>query len=420
MTARVKFSIISCSVLLTAVLIVGGVMGQEPATEGAYRPLQVYSDVLRNIKSNYVENPDMSKVTLGALQGLVEYLDPLSSYLTAEQFKQVISARENPDLGTGLSTGLVVHKRTGHTTVLAVLPGSSAEGAGVWPGDLVEAIDGLSTRVMPPAYLHALLSGKPGTNVKVLLRSLRDSDEPKEHLLIREQVELPRVSRKILEPGIGYIDLDVVDRDRVTEVAVAVRALQAKGAKKIILDLRGNSVGQVQAGIPLVNLFLSRGAIVSLKGRQHSEERFEADVDSTVTDVPLALISDRTTAGSAELVAAALLDNERAQLVGERTYGLAALQKTIKLKDGAALILSVAKYHRPTGEALQDGGVTPSHPLSSEELRRYYKLRYPADMSLSPSLRLSQPGVNSVEKDPYIQKALEVLKESTTSAKKAA
>ena len=128
------------------------------------------------------------------------------------------------------------------------------------------------------------------------------------------------MSRKILEPGIGYIDLDVVDRDRVAEVAVAVRALHAKGARKIILDLRSNSVGQVQAGIPLANLFLSSGAIVSLKGRQHSEEKFEADVDSTVTDIPLVLISDRTTAGSSELVAAALLDNDRAQLVGERTY----------------------------------------------------------------------------------------------------
>lgn len=404
-------------------LIIGAVMGKEPAEEGAYRPLKVYSDVLRHIKSNYVESPDMTKVTLGALQGLVEYLDPLSSYLTAEQFDQFSSTRANPDLGTGLATGLVIHKRAGYTTVLAVLPGSSAEKSGIRPGDLLEAIGELNTRVMPPAYLHSLLSGELGTSVDVLVRSVRNSEEPEEHTLMREQVQLPIVTHKILEPGIGYIDLDVVDAERVVEVADAVRILQGEGVEKIILDLRGNSVGRVQEGIELANLFLSNGAIGSLKGRQHGEENFEADANSTVTDLPLALISDRATAGSAELVAAALLDNERAQLVGERTYGLAALQKTIEFEDGTALILSVAKYHRPAGEALQDGGVTPSHPLSSVEVRRYREGLYTGDTNTpKPSDHF---GVDSVEKDdsekdPYIEKALEALKTPLTPERKAA
>ena len=165
MTARIKFSIVFCSTLLTVMLVIGALMGKEPVEDGAYRPLRVYSDVLRHIKSNYVESPDMSKVTLGALQGLIEYLDPLSSYLTAEQFEQFTETRGNPDKGTGMATGLVIHKRVGYATVLAVLPGSSADKAGIRPGDLIEAIDDLNTRVMPPAYLHALLSGKPGTSV---------------------------------------------------------------------------------------------------------------------------------------------------------------------------------------------------------------------------------------------------------------
>ena len=421
MTARIKFSIVSCSTLLTVMLVIGALMGKEPAAEeGAYRPLRVYADVLRHIKSNYVERPDMSKVTLGALQGLIEYLDPLSSYLTAEQFEPFTETRKNPDQGTGMATGLVIHKRVGYTTVLAVLPGSAADKAGIRPGDLIEAIDDLNTRVMPPAYLHALLSGKPGTSVDVLVRSRRNSEEPDEHTLVRGEVDLPEVSRKILEPGIGYIDLDVVDAERVGQVAAAVKALQAEGAEKIVLDLRGNSVGRLPDGIKLANLFLNSGAIASLKGRQHSEEKFEADAKSTVTDLPLAVISDRATAGSAELAAAALLDNKRAELVGERTYGLAALQKTIEFDDGTALILSVAKYHRPAGEALQDGGVTPSHPLSPAAVRRYRESHYPTDMNPPPPPEPLGTGPSEDGKDPYIEKAVEVLKAAATPEKKAA
>ena len=420
MTSRIKFSIVFCSTLLTVMLVIGALMGKEPVDEGAYRPLRVYSDVLRHIKSNYVESPDMSKVTLGALQGLIEYLDPLSSYLTAEQFEQFTKTRENPDQGTGMATGLVIHKRVGYTTVLAVLPGSSADKAGIRPGDLIEAINDLNTRMIPPAYLHALLSGKPGTTVDVLVRSLRNSEEPDEHKLLRGAVELPAVTKKILEPGIGYIDLDVVDAERVAEVAAAVKALRAQGAEKIILDLRGNSVGRSADGIQLANLFLNSGAITSLKGRRHGEEKFEADAESTVADLPLALISDRTTAGSAELFAAALLDNKRAELVGERTYGLAAVQKTIELEDGAALLLSVAKYHRPAGEALQDGGVTPSHPLTPAAVRRYRESRHPSDLNAPEPPRPPADDTAGDDKDPYIEKALEVLKAAAVPEKKAA
>ena len=251
---------------------------------------------------------------------------------------------------------------------------------------------------------------------------MRNSEEPEEHTLLRGEVELPAVTKKILEPGIGYIDLDVVDAERVAEVAAAVKALQAEGAEKIVLDLRGNAVGQSGAGIQLANLFLNSGRIASLKGRQHGEEKFEADAESTVADLPLAVISNRATAGSAELAAAALLDNKRAELVGERTYGLAAVQKTIELEDGAALILSVAKYHRPAGKALQDGGVTPSHPLTPAQVRRYRESRYPGAGALNAPPPPEPPGADRSEdnKDPYIEKAVEVLKTTATPEKKAA
>ena len=407
MTARLKFWIVFCSTLLTVMLVIGALMGKDQGKEGAYKPLGVYSEVLRHIKSDYVEDPDMSKVTRGALHGLIEHLDPMSSYLGAEEHASFKESQSNPDKGTGLSTGLVVHKRVGYVTVLSVLPGSSAEKAGIRTGDLIEAVDGLSTRPMPPAYLYALLSGKPDTSVEVLVRSLRNSEEPEQYTLKRGPVVLPAVEHKVLDDGVGYLDVDVLDKDRVDQAAKAIRALESQGIERIVLDLRGNSVGDTPEGVRLANFFMDEGKIASLKGQQYPEESFEADPESTLTQLPLALITDRATAGGAELAAAALLDSKRAKLVGERTYGLAALQKTIPLEDGAALILSIAKYYRPTGEALQDGGVTPSDPVSPADVRRYRESLFPSDLKEPPPA-----GVPPEEdgEDPYLKKALEVVK----------
>ena len=407
MNPRFKLTVVFVSTLLTLMLVVGSLIGGGQEGDGAYRPLAVYTEVLAKIKSDYVEEPNMDKVTNGALQGLVEFLDPQSSYLTAEQFEKVTEHLDYPDRGTGLSTGLVVRKRNGYATVLHVVPGSAADRAGIRPFDLIEAIDGLSTQLMPPAYLLAMLSGPPESSVAVLVRSLRRSEEPEEYTLVRGPVETPVVEQKMLESHIGYVALDAVASESISQLASAVKRLESQGATKLVLDLRGNASGETEEGVRLADLFLDSGLIASLKGQQHPESEFHAGPDSKITSLPLVVITDRATAGAAELAAAAILDNKRGEVVGERTYGLAALQKTITMEDGAALILSVAKYQRPTGEALQDGGLTPSFPLSPAIIRRY---------------RMSQaPGAaESDQEDPYLKKALEVLAGDEAAEKKAA
>ena len=381
--------------------------GQEG--DGAYRPLAVYTEVLAKIKSDYVEEPNMEKVTNGALQGLVEFLDPQSSYLTPEQFEKVTEHLDYPDRGSGLSTGLVVRKRSGYATVLHVLPGSAGDRAGIRPFDLIEAIDGLSTQLMPPAYLRAMLSGPPESSVTVLVRSLRRSEEPQEHTLVRGPLEAPAVEHKMLEGDVGYLALDRrLDNESVERLAGAVKRLESQGAGKLVLDLRGNAVGETEKGVRLADLFLDSGLIASLKGQQYPEKKFHAGPGSSITSLPLVVITDRATAGAAELAAAAILDNKRGEVVGERTYGLAAVQETITMEDGAALILSVAKYRRPNGEALQDGGLTPSFPLPPATVRRYRMSRFPgADgMSIPPEI---PDEAESGQEDPYLKKALEVL-----------
>ena len=169
----------------------------------------------------------------------------------------------------------------------------------------------------------------------------------------------------------------------------------------------------------MADYFIREGKLASLKGQRHPEEIFIAKADNTLTDLPLVLITDRATAGGAEIAAAAILDTGRGKVTGERTYGLAAYQKTISLEDGSALILSVAKYHRSTGDTFQDGGVEPSDPVSASELRRYRL----SEMELIEVQPDTAPEAleGDPDKDPYLKKAIEILKTSEEEpAKKAA
>lgn len=383
--------------LLTLMLVVGAVMGKSEEKDSAYRPLAVYTEVLARIKSDYVEEPDIEMVTRGALQGLVEYLDPMSSYLSKDQFVEYQERKKDSvDGGTGWSTGLITHKRGNYTAVMGVIPGSPAATAGIEPGDLIEAIDDRSTRLMPPALLYARLSGPAGEPVRILVRSSSNYDDPVEHRLVRTEPQLPEVERKIIEGDVGLITVKALDADRVEQVAKAVKALEKQGAASLILDLRGNAVGSSDSGLRLADLFISEGRLATLKGQNSPERTFDATAKSTVTDLPLAVLVDRPTSRGAEIAASALADNKRAAVVGERTYGLAAEQTTLELEDGAALLLSTAKYFRADGEALHDDGMTPEHSIEPAALRKF---RDPEN-----------PTPKAERADPFVEKAVEVLR----------
>ena len=393
MSARVKLGVVCSSMLLTILLVVGAVIGRGEEADDSYRPLAVYTEVLARIKSDYVEEPDIDQVTQGALQGLVEYLDPMSSYLSEQQLSEYRKAVANPDEGTGLSTGMVVHKRGNYTVVLNVLPDSPAARAGIEAGDFIEAIDDHGTRMMPPAYLYSKLSGAPGSPIKLLIRSSGNYDEPEEHRLVRDKISYPDVERETLEGGVGRIGVTFLNKNTTAQVEKAVKALEKAGATKLILDLRGNALGSVDVGIELADLFVSEGRLTLLKGQRVAEKTFEASAKATVTELPLVVLTDRFVSGGAEVAALALKETGRAKVVGERTYGLASEQELVTLDDGAALILSTAKYYRADGDALQDNGVAPEYGVAPADLRRW---------------RNPEEGEDRGE-DPFLRKALDVF-----------
>lgn len=321
--------------------------------DGAYKQIGVYQQVLRRIQSDYVTAPNMQNVTTGALHGLLESLDADSSYLTPADYKIF---KDRPTTGLA-QVGLTVSKRFGYATVVNITPGSPADHEHIDDGDVIESIGDQSTREMSLAVIRLMLEGKPGSTLDITLIRPGKSD-PDKLSLTRTVVTTPAMGEQDYEnDSILYLKPDVVSKSRVDEIAAKIKA--DKG-RKILLDLRDTSGGDEQEGLRLANLFIKQGTLGMLEGQTVPKQTFTADPSLCITTAPLVVLVNRGTYGPAELTAAAIEEAKRGDVVGERTFGEGSVQKTIDLPDGAALMLTVAKYEGPDGHKIQDEAVTPN------------------------------------------------------------
>jgi carboxyl-terminal processing protease len=405
MSSRTKYFVVSTSTCLTLLLLIGSVLGRSASADDTYKHLGVFSDVISRIKSEYVEEPDMKSVTLGALNGMLEAIDPFASYLNADQYKEYLKTR---DLKRA-DVGLIISKKYGYlgeVGVVDAIPGSSAAKAGLNTGDMIETIGGVATRDMPLAYAAMLLRGDPGTTVDLTVIRARHP-EPAPLKLTRAMPIFPPASTRMLENKVGYINVDALSPEVVKQVAAGAAQLQKDGAQKLMLDLRNCASGAPEDGVALANLFLNKGRITYLVGQKVARQNFEADPAKAVTTLPVAVLVNRGTAGAAEIAAAALQDNKRGQLVGERTYGDAALRRAVTMEDGGAIILSVAKYYSPEGVSIQDKQVTPANPASDADAQ------VDVDDNGEPLTDAPDKGQQKkVEDDAVVKKALEILAKS--------
>jgi carboxyl-terminal processing protease len=358
MTSRIKLFVASSSTCLVFVLLFGAMRGKSASPEDTYRHLAVYTEVLSRIKSDYVEEPDMKSVTLGAVNGLLESIDPYASYLNADQYKQWMKSKDQHKAGVGL----VLSKKYGYVGVVDAIPGSPAAKAGLTTTDVLETINGVATRDMPLAFAEILLEGDPGTTVEVGVLRFR-KPEPQKITLTRAAIEYPAVTAKMMPDQVGLIDVPSLEGRNLKDVAARVQDLEKQGAKKLVLDLRHCATGGPEDGTKLANMFLDKGLITYIEGQKVQRQDINAEASADITHLPMVVMVNRGTADGAEVAAAALLDDKRAEVVGERTYGDAAVRKAVTMDDGSAVILSVAKYYSPSGKAIQDTGVTPSVPM---------------------------------------------------------
>jgi carboxyl-terminal processing protease len=401
MSMKTKAAILVSSFAVLLFVVVGSLGGVHASNnDGAYRQMQVYSEVLSRVQTEYVEDPNIPKVTDGALHGLVESLDANSSYLTPDAYTAFKAHKAD---GKG-DIGATVSKRFGYADVVSVLPGSPADKAGLEASDIFESIDGQSTRDMSLPEIHEALQGAVGSNVTVSVVRARKA-EPQKMVITRDVVNIPPVSDKMLQDGVGYVKVDALTKGKAQEIASKIKGLEKSGAKKLVVDLRNTSDGDESEGVATANLFLNHGTITYLQGQKYPRQAFNADPAKCVTTLPVAVLVNRGTAGAAEIVAAALLENARADIVGDKTFGDGSVQKTIDLPDGGALILSVAKYYSPGGKAIEDNSVTPNVLVADE-----------ADNAISDDEdETEHPDAEQEAKpkntpDDQLQKAVEVLK----------
>ncbi len=324
--------------------------------DGAYKQIHVYQEVLQKVQAEYVTEPNMADVTAGALHGLLETLDSDSSYLTPTEYKIY---KDRP-AGADAQIGITVSKRYGYAVVVSVLPGSPAEKEHITDGDAIESIGSQSTRELSLAMIRVLLAGKPGSQVTLSVIRPRKQD-PEKLTITRVQPAIPVLDEQQYESSsILYLKPVVLTAARVDDIAARLKAMARNNNKKVLLDLRDVSAGDQEQGLRLANLFLKQGTLATLSGQKYPTQTFTAEPTRFITDAPLAVLVNRGTAGAAELAAAALADDKRADLVGERTFGEGSVQKTIELPDGAALVLTVATYSSPNGKRFMEDAVTPA------------------------------------------------------------
>src|SRR6202161_958440 len=402
MSMKIK-AVVLVSSFAVLLFVVAGSLGlggvHASSNDGSYRQMQVYSEVLSRVQSENVEDPNIPKVTDGALHGLVESLDANSSYLTPEAYK-AYKAHKSEAKG---EIGATISKRFGYAAVVSVLPGSPAEKAGIEDTDIFEAIEGRSTRDMSLPEIRSALTGTPCSGVHVSVVRARRA-KPQKMVITRDVITIPPVSERMLEDGIGYVKVNALTKGKAQEIAAKIKALEKSGAKKLVLDLRNTSDGEESEGIATANLFLNHGTITYLQGQKFPREAFNADAAKAVTSLPVAVLVNKSTAGAAEIVAAALLENARADVVGDKTFGDGSVQKTIDLPDGGALILSVAKYYSPSGKAFQEAAVTPNVLVADDT-----DTVISEDEDQEPAAAVTETKPKAAQ-DDQLHKAIEVLK----------
>lgn len=423
MTFRSKFALILLSATLALYTVVGGwisTRAQQPANDPNAQ-LRIFESVLQHIQNDYVDEPNMEKVRAGALRGLAYGLDPYSTYLTPDQVREYNENKRDSQVGIGAELSQVAS----YLYVIAPTKGSPADQAGIRAGDIIEYIDGKATRDISLYDAKQLLNGPSNSEVK--LRILRANSRPLTLTVKRGTFRAPAAEAR-LEPGrIGVLRINSFSEGEAVDARARLQDLIKQGAQKLVIDLRGTAGGSITEAVAVANLFIKEGMIAQTTGREGKTlKTFTADSKAAIFAGPIVALIDTGTAGAAEVLASALLERNRGQIVGEKSFGAGAEQQLFTLRGGDGLLLTTVKWATASGkpflgEDRAHSGVTPSvevkrpevavdpEDLTGNEEDPVGKPENPAekrDVAPEPNV----PKLNA--EDMQLKKALELLRES--------
>lgn len=375
MSVKTRLSVLLLSTPILVFVVVGGLMGNASARSGddTIQNLRVFEDVVGLVLNYYVEEVKIDRAMEGAMKGLADGLDPDSAYLNAKQLAEVQSGAALPEGDVGLEL-----TRQYYLRVIAARDGSPAAKAGLQTGDYVRGIDGKSTREISVLEGTRLLHGQPGS--KVMLTVIRgNAAEPHEVTLVREKPAPIVVIGRPITPEIGYVRVTSFRNGAVDQLKKQVADLSRAGAKSLIVDVRHTAEGPFENGIAAARLFVKSGTLAIKAGRESDKdktreaarEKISAEAGDGNIDLPTQVLVTTGTAGAAEIFAAALSGNKRADLVGERTVGRAGIQKLIKLPENRGLWLTYARYLTPSGDAIHGKGLKPAVEVEDVDVTEF-------------------------------------------------
>ncbi|MBP6003188.1 MAG: PDZ domain-containing protein [Pyrinomonadaceae bacterium] len=433
MSFRGKLWVMVLSGAISVYAVIGGLpfvgavlttQAQQPTNDPGSQ-LRIVESVLQHIQNDYVDTPDMDKVRVGALRGLASGLDPYTSYLTPEQVKEYQSGGAAKKSGIGAEFSQVA----GYVYVIAVTKGGPAEKAGLKAGDVIEYVDTKATRDISLYDARQAISGDAGSVVS--LRVLRSGEKPQTIKVTRGAVKTPVAESRIEAGKIGVIKVNSLDSGEANDIREQVASLVKQGAVKVILDLRGVAGGTIDEGVAVANIFIREGEIAKVIGREGKVTKtFTADPSKAAFDGEMVVLIDLGTAGAAEVVAAAVLERKRGEVIGERSFGAGTEQQLFPMSTGAGYLLTVAKWAAPSGtpffgEERTAMGVKPSievkrpdtpEPLAVEDMLDQQE-RQATDPAATPTPTPKPKAV--VTEDIQLKKAIEVLSGKAEPAKAA-
>jgi len=351
----VKFFLLTVICLGSFVLL--GLNNDSAKDKNLYKDIRTFSEVLDMIRKNYVDDVDTTKVVQGAIGGMLRSLDPHSSFMTPDLYKELKVETQGQFGGIGIE--IMIIKEV--LTVVSPIEDTPAFNAGLKPGDQILKIDGKSTKDITTMEAVQKLRGPKDTKVTItILRG--NMTTPKDITLTRAIIQIKSVKVKKVEDNIGYIRIAAFQERTAEDLRKALKEVGEKNnpLKGLVLDLRNDPGGLLSQAIDVSDMFLKSGVIVSTRGRAKSmESKSMAKDDGNEIKCPIVVLVNEGTASAAEIVAGALQDNGRALIVGTQTFGKASVQTVIPLEGGSALKLTTARYYTPKGRSIQAAGITP-------------------------------------------------------------
>jgi carboxyl-terminal processing protease len=370
MSFRTKFILTLLSATLTLYTAVGGwisTRAQQPANDPNAQ-LRIFESVLQHIQADYVDEPNMEKVRAGALRGLAYGLDPYSTYLTPEQVKEYTAGNKDNLVGIGAELSQVAS----YLYVIAPTKGSPADQAGIKAGDIIEYIDNKATRDISLYDAKQLLNGPAGSEVK--LRVLRANSSPLTLTVKRGSARAATAEARMEAGRVGILRINSLTDGEANEIHARLQDLVKQGAQKIVIDVRDTAGGSLTEAVAVANLFIKDGVLAQTIGRESKAlKTFTADPKAVVFSGPVVALIDTGTAGAAEVVASALLERNRGQVVGEKSFGAGTEQQLFSLRGGDGLLLTTVKWASSSGKTFlgedrAHSGVTPTVEVKGQDV----------------------------------------------------